>query len=333
MRRLALVAGATASLAAASAVAAPTAFAAGPLPNGFTAKVVAHSGQTIRGPVDATGYDLGIYVGPGVHDVRVLGARVTGANDQGILVQDAHDVLIKNSTVEGNALNHAPQLEEVKGIVLTGTRNVIVAGNTVDGNGDGGIGVYDDGPNSSSTNAPIAIDQHAVPSAGNVVYGNTVKDNLNGCGIVVSGKNPGGGVTDNVVAFNTVLGFDPAAGDTTPGVGGIVVAGGEFGAVRVTRTVVLHNTVTGGFIPGISLHASSPAVLSGTFLLDNVLSHNGGHPESHGIEIATKDGTITGTRVLHDTVVDDYYGVFHVGDIHTTISGLKTSGVTQPVGP
>jgi parallel beta-helix repeat protein len=333
MKRFLMTAGAAATLVAGSALAAPSAFAAGPLPNGFTAKLVAHSGQTIRGPVNATGFDLGIYIGPGVHNIKVLGARVTGANDEGILVQDAHDVLIKNSTVSGNTQHPAANLEELKGIVLTGTHNVVVSGNTVTGNGDGGVGVYDDGPNSSHTNAPVAINSHGVPSYSNVVYGNTIADNLNGCGIVVAGKNPGGGVTNNVVAYNTVKGFDPAAGDTTPGVGGIVLAGGEFGAVRVAHTVVLHNTVTGGFIPGISLHASKPAVLFQNYLLENTLTRNGGNPESHGIEIATSDGTIQGTQVIRDHVVGDQIGVFHVGDTNTRILGLTTSNVATPVAP
>jgi parallel beta-helix repeat protein len=335
MRRFAVAAGAAATLVAGSALAAPSAFAAGPttLPNGFTAKVIAHSGQTIRGTIDATGYDLGIYIGPGVHGVRVLGARVSGANDEGILVQDTHDVLIKDSTVTGNTQHPAANLEELKGIVLTGTRNVTVAGNTVTDNGDGGIGVYDDGPNSSHTNAPVAIDRHGVASVGNVVYGNTIADNFNGCGIVVAGKNPGGGVDDNVVAYNSVRGFDPAAGDSVPGVGGIVVAGGEFGAVSVLRTVVLHNTIVGGFIPGISLHASKPAVVDRTYLLDNKMSHNGGNPDSRGIEIATKDGQISNTQVLHDHVDGDHYGVFHVGDTGTRILGLATQGVAVRVGP
>lgn len=335
MKRFLVTAGAAATLVAGSASAAPSAFAAGPLPNGFTAKVVAHSWQTIRGTIDATGYDLGIYIGPGVHGVRVLGARVTGANDEGILVQDAHDVLIKNSTVSGNTQHPAANLQELKGIALTGTRNVVVAGNTVEDNGDGGIGVYDDGPNSSSTNAPIAIDQHAVPSFGNVVYGNTVKDNLNGCGIVVSAKNPGGGVHNNMVAYNAVTGFDPATGDMNPGVGGIVVAGGSFGAVSVDSNLVMGNTITGGFIPGISLHASSPGQVTRTVLLDNKLARNGAGAggQSTGIELATADGTINATQVIRDSVTDDYFGVFHVGDTRTDIDGLKTSGVTAPVAP
>jgi nitrous oxidase accessory protein NosD len=333
---VALVAGAAASLVAGSALIAPSAFASGTLPNGFSAKIVAHSGQTIRGVIDATGFDVGIYIGPGVHGVRVLGATVTGANDHGILVQDAHDDLIEGSTVEGNGLNRHAGLQEDKAITLAGTRDVVVAGNTISGNGDGGIGVYDDGPNSPATFAPVALDATGVPSTGNVVRDNKVTDNLNGCGIVISAKNPGGGVRGTVVAFNTVTGFDPAAGDTTAGaLGGIVVAGGSFGAVQVSRTVVAHNQVTGGLIPGISLHDSAPGTLTGTQLLGNVLTRNGsgagGQPT--GVEMATSGGTISGTQVLCDRVVDDYFGVFHVGDTGTRIAHLSTSGVTAAVAP
>jgi hypothetical protein len=339
MKRLLLLSGVAVSLAAGSVLAAPSAFATTTsptttLPNGFTAKVIAHSHQTIHGVIDATGYDLGIYIGPGVHDVKVLGAKVTGAHDQGILVQDTSDVAIRNSTVEGNALDHLPTLSEVKAITLAGTRGVVVAGNTVDGNGDGGIGVYDDGPNSPQTIAPVAIDTTAVAGVGNLVTGNTIKDNYAGCGIVVSAKNPGGGVRDNLVSFNRII-SDPSPQTGPPFTGGIVVAGGSFGAVRVTHNVLLGNTITGGVIPGISLHATSPATVTGTELLGNLLSHNGAGAggQSTGIELAGSPGAISGTQVICDRVVHDFYGVFHVGDTGTHIAHLSTSGVTVPVAP
>lgn len=331
MKRGALVAGAATSLVAGSVVlAAPSAFAAGTLPNGFTAAVVARPGQTISGVIDASGYDLGVYIGPGVHGVRVQNARITGANDEGILVQDARDVLIRDNTVEGNAVNRYPGLEELKAIALAGTRNVLVTGNRVVGNGDGGIGVYDDGPN-EQTNVPHAIDDSPVAGVGNVVTGNVITDNRNGCGIVVSGKNPGGGVTGSVVSFNTVYSDPTPAGQAEPFTGGIVVAGGEFGAVDVVRTVVLHNTVTGGENPGIALHSGQGASISGTSLIDNVLTRNGASTGQHGIEIAGFPGATTGTQVAHDTVIDDAVGVFHIGDVGTTIVALRTSGVPAPV--
>jgi hypothetical protein len=336
MKRVALVAGAAATLAAGTALAAPSAFASPTLANGFTAKVVAHSGQTIRGAINATGYDVGIYIGPGVHTVRDLGARVTGANDHGILAQDAYNDEIRYSTVEGNGLNRHAGLSEDKAITLAGTRNVVVAGNRLSGNGDGGVGVYDDGPNSTVTFAPVALHPRGIASSGNVVWGNTIRDNFNGCGIVVAAKNAGGGVHSTLVAFNQVFGFDPAGGDNTPGtVGGIVVAGGQLGTVDVSRTVVIRNRVTGGLIPGVAIHSSAPGQVGGTQVLGNVLIRNGSGAGAQptGIELATADGTIKGTQILDDRVVDDYFGVFHVGDVGTHIAHLSTSGVTAPVAP
>ena len=324
MKRAAIL-GSALGLALAAAIPVASASATTTLPNGFSAKVVATSGETITGAIDATGYDLGIYVGPGVHGVRIERATVTGANDEGIFVQDASDVVIENSTVENNAVAPASGLSEVKGIALAGTRNVLVKDNTVESNDHGGIGVYDDGPNSPF--APDAIDTVPVPGVGNVVMGNLVKDNLADCGIVLSAKNPGGGVAHNVITRNTVVG----------GVGGIIVAGGAFGRVDVTGNVVTRNVVTGGFIPGISLHAFGPGVIAGTMLIGNVLSDNGNgavSEETTGIEIAAGyGGTIAGTQVLGDSVTGDHYGVFHVGDTGTHIAALTTTGVTTPVGP
>ncbi len=318
-----------------------TAFAGNtPLPNGFTAKVVARSGQTISGNIDAKGYDLGIYIGSGIENVKVVGATVTGASDEGILVQDASDSLIENSTVEGNAGNPFSTVEgtEVKAIALAGTRNILVEHNTVEGNRHGGIGVYDDGPNSLF--APNAIDTAAVAGTGNIVSDNLVKDDLNDCGIVLSAKNPGGTVSGNVISGNNVAGYDPAVGDSIPGVGGIVVAGGSYGTVNITNNVVSNNVVTGGFIPGISLHAMTSAsghgTISGTQLTGNVLSDNGFGGVSMqptGIEIAALGGTISGTEVRRDRISFDFYGVYHIGDTNTTISNLMTNNVKDPVYP
>ena len=313
------------------------AYAATPLPNGFTAAVVATSGQKITGTIVATGYDVGIYIGPSVHNVKVNEATVSGANDEGILVQDASNVLIENSTIKDNAIAILVGLTETKGIVLAGARNCLVKNNTITGNGDGGISVLDDGP--SFVFAPTAISSSPIAGTGNVITENLIQDNPGGCGIVLSAKNPGGGVSHNVVSKNTVLGFNPAGGDFFPGVGGIIVAGGAFGPVNLEKNVIQDNVVTGGFIPGISLHAFGPAAITGTKLIDNKLSNNGGtgdrvSNDTTGTEIfAVPVGTISHTQVLTDTVSNDYYGVWHAGDVGTHIAHLMTNGVTVPVGP
>ncbi|MGC8488488.1 MAG: right-handed parallel beta-helix repeat-containing protein [Clostridia bacterium] len=326
------------SLPLAMAVSLPAgpALAAGVLPNGFTAKIVAYSGETISGMVNASGYDLGIYVGPGVHGVTIVGATVSGANDEGILVQDTFGVVIKDSTIEGNAV-HPASLPELKAIVLGGTRDVVVMDNTVQDNQHGGIGIYDDGP--SAIYAPVPIATAPVPSVGNVISHNLVKDNFTDCSIVLSAKNPGGGVYNDVISHNTIQGFDPAAGDFVPGVGGIIVAGGAFGAVTVQDNLVLDNMVVGGFLPGISVHATAgPGSIVDNKIIGNTLENNGGGSgsESAGVQIIAVPevgGAISRTLVANNRVLDDTYGVYHIGDVGTRIVDLMTSGVPYPIYP
>src|SRR5690348_11078329 len=77
--------------------ASPTCVAAGG--TGLTTKMVISTGshdhdegrgRTVSNvTVDATGCDIGIYVAPGSSGVVLRDVTVTGANDHGILVQDA----------------------------------------------------------------------------------------------------------------------------------------------------------------------------------------------------------------------------------------------------
>ncbi len=299
---------------------------------GLTAAVVATSGQIISGTIDATGYDLGIYIGPGVHNVMVIGATVSGANDEGILVQDAWNIVIKNNTVSNNAGNATAGISENKPITLAGTTNCLVKNNTVEYNMDGGIALFDDGPNHPF--APGTVATAPIASTGNVITGNLIEDNAFGCAIVVSAKNPGGGVSNNVVSWNTVEVTNPFLGGM-PRVGGIVVAGGAFGPVQVMNNVILNNVVTGGLIPGISVHAFGPgATISGTQLIGNVLSNNGAGELSGnttGIEIGIVPGVITNTQILSDTISNDAYGVWAWNATSTHIAHLQTTAVTTPV--
>lgn len=298
------------------------------LANGLTAKVVATAGQTIHWKIDATGCDVGIYIGPTANQVNVQGATVSGANAEGILVQNAANVTIMGSTVSGNGVAPPNGVTELKAITLIGTKNVRVAGNTVKGNFHGGIRISDDGP--TSVSAPIAINSTPIAGTGNQLVGNRVESDTD-CGIVVAAVNPGGGLDNNTVSGNSV------SGD----VSGIVVAGGGYGAVTVTNTLVSGNSVTGGGaegIPGISLHAFGPGTISGTRITGNKLFKNGVgevSTQTTGIEIFAIPGvgTISGTQMTGNSVKDDFFGVFHVGDTGTTIVGLSTSGVTVPVAP
>jgi hypothetical protein len=315
--------------------------AAGALPadgTGLTAKVVAISGQTITGDVDASGFDVGIYIGPGVHDVIVKGANVHGANNQGILAQDASNIVIKDSVITNNGI--APFVTgpgpEIKAITLAGTTNTLVRGNIIEDNHAGGIAVIDDGPNRVFT--PGFFTTGPTPGAtlvagtGNVITDNLVKNNGLDCGIVVAAKNPRAGLANNVVSKNRVI------SDPGPNVGGVVVAGGGFGPVTVANSIILNNTIRGGFLPGISIHAFGPGIITGTQLIGNILSNNGAGEVASGtkgIEIFAVPGVgvISGTQVLSDSVSNDDFGVWHIGDTGTHIANLKTSGVTVAVFP
>lgn len=332
---------------------------AAPPPNntGLTAKIIAHSGQTISGPVNAAGFDIGIYIGPNVQNVTVTGANVTGANDEGILIQDTFGIVIKNSIISNNAKTPAThagegagQLSEDKAIVLAGTSNCQVKDNTVENNGAGGISVLDDGPNHPF--ALSTVSSTPIPATGNVITRNDVVDNGVSCGIVVAAKNPAvpdshkgnsqgnsrhnqdDGVNSNTVSNNRVI------SDPGPNVGGIVVAGGAFGPVNLKNNVIQDNAVVGGLIPGISIHAFGPGNISGTELVGNTLSNNakgesGLSPDTTGIEIFAVPGVgvIVGTQVQSDTVISDHHGIWHVGDSSTTISGLLTYAVAVATFP
>jgi parallel beta-helix repeat protein len=312
---------------------------------GLYAAYIAKAGEHISGmTIDSSTvnglYDIGIYIA--ADNVTVTGTTISGANNEGILVQGATNVVIRGSKITGNATDNGDYdgydpitnpggLTEDKAIVLAGTTNCIVQGNLVEGNGHGGIAVLDDGPNH-----PFAPEgtSDPIPGIGNLIKANTVQNNAGDCGIVIAAKNPGGGVSDNTVSENQVL----APEGLSPYINGIIVAGGAFGPVNVTDTLIKNNTVDGGDIPGISIHAFGPGNITGTQLIGNTLSNNGAGElsgDTTGIEIFAVPGVgiISGTLVLNDYVSNEYYGLWHVGDTDTQITNLQTNNVTASIFP
>lgn len=298
---------------------------------GFTAKIVATNNEVISGKIDATGYDVGVYVGPGVTGVVIKNAYITGANDHGIYIRDTSNVVVKNSYITGNGVNPygGPGfLTEDKAIELAGTHDVIIKHNIVSDNlADGGISIIDDGPVNPAQPNPGS----SYASYNNVVMGNLVKDNVGGCGIVVASKNTGEGVSNNLIIGNTVFGNSP--GNLPPYIGGIVIAG-----IHTVNNVVFGNTVQGGWLPGIVIHSFKPGdVVDGTIIQNNILISNSpdevGDGHSAGISIfASPVSTISNTHIAHNTVINDYYGVWHSGDTNTNIIHLKGNAVV-PIAP
>ncbi len=64
--------------------------------------MIATNGQTITGAtVNATGCDIGIYVGSAVNGVTITGTTVTGAGSEGIVAEDNTSLTITGSTISG----------------------------------------------------------------------------------------------------------------------------------------------------------------------------------------------------------------------------------------
>ena len=304
---------------------------------GLTAKVVATSGERIMGWVNAKGCDLGVYVGPGVTHVRIVGATIKNANDHGIFVQDTSGVKIVRDVVVHNGLSPhtcsspptGPCIAEDKAIELSGTTGVVVRDNIVRGNlADGGIGVSDDGP--IDPGAPASGTLYA--GTGNVIADNQVADNAFGCGIVLAAYDAGAGVAHNIVRDNVVIGNAPGLG---PYVGGIVVAADTPGT-SVWMNVVVGNHIYRSIIPGIVVHSNAPGdrVWNNTFRA-NVISNNGfeGPPNDPtvptGIEVVAEAApgepnppTLTNTTLAGDTVNHDTVGIWLCDESHTVITDL-----------
>ncbi len=109
-------------------------------PTSLTAAVIATAGRTVSGTIDATGCDIGVYVGA---DAQVgVSVFISGANNQRILAQDTRNVTIARSTIGRNGLHPTKGLPEDKGVQLIGTAASVVTDNVVTSNhSDGGIAI------------------------------------------------------------------------------------------------------------------------------------------------------------------------------------------------
>jgi len=309
--------------------------------SGLTAAMVAVAGQTIANQtVDATGCDVGIYVGPGADGVTIDGVTVQHANDHGILVEDADDVTIEHSTVEDNGFDQTAGVASDKAVMLDGVSNARVTDNTVQDNGGGGISIADDGP--TDPGAPNPGPSTPVASSHDVVSGNDASGNFGGCAILLEAWNAGGGVTATTITDNTVVNTPGQFGPHGPAIGQIVLAVDGVGST-LTDDTVTGNTVIGSVPAGIVLHANTPrSVISGTVITGNTLSANDwtgsdAAPAPTGIALianpipAPVTPQVTGTEISGNTVSQERVGVWQQGATGTTISGEQLQNVPVPV--
>jgi hypothetical protein len=333
---------------------------------GMTTKVILTSNQQLIGTtVNATGCDLGIYIGPGTDNVQISGVTVTGSNEHAIFAQDATHVNIQYSVVTGNGVaahtcpaSGAPPpgcIPENKPIELAGTSYSLVSHNVVSHNlSDGGIGVADDGP--TDPGAPGTFPGNLHNAEYNQVSDNLIIDNSNGCGVVVAAYNQGTEVTNTQVLANTVIGTAPASGQLFPPansfIGQIVVAtDGPF--ANISNTQVIGNNLDGAELPGIVVHSNVFGdVISYTLIQDNMIADSGyypGPPATHPNDPGVSQGTagialiaeiggtdspapvLKYTSVSFDTVLNNTNGVWLCGTSQTLVQQLQGNSTNHVV--
>ena len=330
----ALVAG---PLAAGSARAA-TCVQAGP--SGLTATMVVASGQTVTNQtVDATGCDIGIYLAPGTTGVTLNGVTVSGADNHGIYGQDVSNILIENSTVQGNGLNKNPNINEDKAIELDGATGSTIENNTVQNNvADGGIGIDDDGP--VSAGALHGGSSTPVTSSNDTISGNTMPGNYGGCTIVVAAYSPGGALNDITVTNNNIVGHPGLFTKNGPWIGQIVVAN-DGPSNSISNVTISNNTVVGSALAGIVLHANAPGdtetgiVISGNTITANHWLVPFGPPQTTGIALQAESGPpgavpyVKNTTISGNVISQQFYGVWTKGDVMgTNITATNKINVT-----
>lgn len=320
---------------------------------GLSAAVVAHAHQSISHQmVDATGCDIGIYVGAGARHVTIRSTTVTGANFQGIFAEKTSHLRITHSTVTGNAFNtidpSAPPLPgsgvhswvgQAFAISIFGVRYATVSDNSVHDNGRGGIGVMDNGPfdpgarmQNQDPSAPLVISSHVR------ITDNKTWANYNGCGVVAATQNVGGYMTQLSISDNRITGT--GFGAAGPDIGGIVVAADLPGS-RVTHVNVSDNHVRDSFESGVLVNAEAPGSWTTAVRVhDNDLSGNnmGNLPPSGnttGVIVFAAPGAANHRTMIWDNdISDQFYGVWTTGnfrpkvwdnDIDVTSGGVPIS--------
>ncbi|MDA8309408.1 MAG: right-handed parallel beta-helix repeat-containing protein, partial [Actinomycetota bacterium] len=300
------------------------------------AKVVSTSTSTLTGTtITAKSCDVGLYVGPTAKNVTIKGVTVTGANDEGILVQNSTDVTVEDSVVKGDGTSPTPAIAFDNALELIGTSNSKVEGNTLSGDFAGGIGVADDGPTNPGGPKPSTLR----PSNNDVISGNTISAVYGGCSIVFSSRNPGAGITGGAISHNTLTGSPGHFGPHGPVIGNIVVATAGVGA-SLSGVAVTGNTVTGAGLPGIIVHGDAPgSKVSAVTVAGNTLSGDDwlttdGPAVPAGIVVATSpipppgSPVVTGTSIKNNTVSNEFYDVWTSGATGSAV-GSNTFSVLR----
>lgn len=300
---------------------------------GLDTALVASSYQRITGSVNASGCQVAIYIPPGSRDIVLQDLAISDASEHAVFVQNATAIAIVDNRVSvsagaaGSALGAGPPPPEDKTIVLVGTTGGLVQDNVLAGNWNLGISVTDDGPVDPAANRPGSPSA----AAGNAVVGNMLSGGVRGCGIVVAAYNPGEGVTDNLVAGNTLENVTP---------GGIVIAADPPGTAAVGN-VVQGNVIWHNQLPGVIVHSNSAGqTVKGTVVAGNTIVDSGTIPSylrylgilrgrRTGIAILGYVVPPQGTIVSHNVISDEHYGIYQANAAGTRLVANTVTGISR----
>ncbi len=283
--------------------------------------------------IDATGLPDGIFVDgydhSGLSHVTVAGFTVENAQFEGVLVVSAFDVTIRDNIIENNdkvgpmftgATNGCPgqpafETDETGdcggGLHLIGVWNSVISGNLSTANGDG-----------------ILLSDETAGSYDNLLIHNVVKNNALECGIVFASHPPVGSSPPYYAAHhgvynNSVIANVSADNGVQVGGAGMGLFSDGAGPGRVSGNMIIHNTLTGNGIGGVSLHThvgpsfGAPADdMNGNEIIGNYIAGNladiddTATPGRVGININSGGGgtpvrgTVISQNVIRDEDVD-----------------------------
>lgn len=261
--------------------------------------------------------------GDGASGSSLTGFTITGARQEGLLVQHTSHITVSHNRVTDNDLACQPQvnpsLDCGEGLHLRAVSHSRILDNEVSHN-TGGIHITDGVPAGSIGEGAFGYTSPSGPSFDNLIEGNSVIANLWDCGISLPSHNSfavgdpaAGGVYDNTVTKNLVL----DNGTSGSGGAGILMATPFPGTAAYSNTVT-HNVVSGNGHSGVAIHSHAPGQdVHGNVIEYNAIGrnnsigdHSAGVTDTAGVIVFSAVVPITGTVVSHNQFVDDHFGIW-----------------------
>ncbi|GII57954.1 hypothetical protein Pth03_63430 [Planotetraspora thailandica] len=286
-----------------------------------------------KATIDATKVINGITVT--ADHVTVSGFTVKNAIGEGILVNGADYVTLKDNVVSHNDLGGLPT-----GAVPNDYPACAAQGGVP---GDCGEGIHLMGSShstlkdnvSTDNSGGILISDETGPAAYNRIAGNVVTDNLYACGVTVVGHNPaaapGGkpapsvaGVYGNVVSGNRITGNGANGGGA-----GVVIATPLPGGAVYDNTVE-GNSISGNGMSGVTVHSHVPGQdLNGNVIRGNKIGINNVKGDTDVTPADTQTtGVLVGTaaplsiEISGNVISKDHFGIYTAGPVKL-VSGRK----------